>query len=323
MSLLAITLALPLIGFFVVLFTPRDSKGPFVVAIVASVAAFLTSLGLIGPAHANSAQFSSTVNSLWIDSPGLHIRFHLGIDGINLWLVLLTTLLLPIGIWVSRTMIHERQKNFFALLLLFEFGLIGVFSALDLFVFYVFWEVALVPMYLMVGGWGAANRGPAAVKFFVYTFLGSVLMLVSIIYIYTQAGTFDYVDIMNALGSGRLVLSPLQQLAVFLGFCGICGEGADFPTAHVVTRNLHASACARNVLACCCDVEDGGLWTDSLLFDLDAHRRASLLRLDRRACNYGDHLRSLTCADSAQYQAADCLLFGQPFGIHRARDLFL
>jgi NADH-quinone oxidoreductase subunit M len=218
MSLLAITLALPLIGFFVVLFTPRDSKGPFLVAIVASVAAFLTSLGLIGPAHANSAQFSSTVNSLWIDSPGLHIRFHLGIDGINLWLVLLTSLLLPIGIWVSRTMIHERQKNFFALLLLFEFGLIGVFSALDLFVFYVFWEVALVPMYLMVGGWGGANRGPAAVKFFVYTFLGSVLMLVSIIYIYTQAGTFDYVDIMNALGSGRMVLSPLQQLAVFLGF---------------------------------------------------------------------------------------------------------
>src|SRR5690348_12618783 len=218
MSLLAITLALPLIGFFVVLFTPRDSKGPFLVAIVASVAAFLTSLGLIGPAHANSAQFSSTVNSLWIDSPGLHIRFHLGIDGINLWLVLLTSLLLPIGIWVSRTMIHERQQNFFALLLLFEFGLIGVFSALDLFVFYVFWEVALVPMYLMVGGWGGANRGPAAVKFFVYTFLGSVLMLVSIIYIYTQAGTFDYVDIMNALGSGRMVLSPLQQLAVFLGF---------------------------------------------------------------------------------------------------------
>jgi NADH-quinone oxidoreductase subunit M len=218
MNLLAITLALPLIGFFALLFTRRDSNGPFLVAMLASLAAFLASLGLIGPTLANSAQFSSTINSLWIDSPGLHIRFHLGIDGINLWLVLLTTLLLPIGVWVSRTMIQERQKNFFALLLLFEFGLVGVFAALDLFVFYVFWEVALVPMYLMVGGWGGANRVPAAVKFFVYTMLGSVLMLVSIIYVYNQAGTFDYVDIINAIRSGRLVLSPVQQLAIFIGF---------------------------------------------------------------------------------------------------------
>ena len=93
-----------------------------------------------------------------------------------------------------------------------------MFAALDLFVFYVFWEVALVPMYLMVGGWGGANRVGAAVKFFVYTMLGSVLMLVSILYVYSRAGTFDYADIMNAIHVGRLVLSPVQQLAVFLGF---------------------------------------------------------------------------------------------------------
>lgn len=218
MSLLAITLFLPLAGFFAVLFMRRSSSAPFWTAFSVSVAAFVASLGLIGPALANSAQFSSTINAPWIDSPGLQIRFHLGIDGINLWLVILTTLLLPIGVWVSRTMIRERQKNFFALLLLFEFGLIGVFSALDLFVFYVFWEVALVPMYLMVGGWGGARRRRAAVKFFVYTMLGSVLMLGSIIYVHSQAGTFDYVDIMSALGSGRVVLSPTQQLTLFLGF---------------------------------------------------------------------------------------------------------
>lgn len=218
MSLLAITLALPLIGFFAVLFTRRNTSGPFLAALVAGVAAFIASLGLIGPALANPAQFSSTINSRWIDSPGLQIRFHLGIDGINLWLAILTTLLLPIGIWVSRTMIAERQKHFFALLLLFEFGLIGVFAALDLFVFYVFWEVALVPMYLMVGGWGGRRRGAAAVKFFVYTMLGSVLMLASIIYVHSRAGTFDYVEIMNALGSGRLALTSAEQLLLFLGF---------------------------------------------------------------------------------------------------------
>ncbi|MBV9765300.1 MAG: NADH-quinone oxidoreductase subunit M [Acidobacteriaceae bacterium] len=218
MNLLSLTLHLPLLGFLIVLFMPRESKAPFAVALITTVATFLISLGLIGPALANPAQFSSSVNSLWIDSPGLQIRLHLGIDGINLWLVLLTTLLLPIGVWFSETFIKDRKKNFFALLLLFEFGLIGVFSALDLFVFYVFWEVALVPMYLMVGGWGGARRAPAAVKFFVYTMLGSVLMLACILYLHSEAGTFDYVDILNAIGSGRVMLSPTQQLALFLGF---------------------------------------------------------------------------------------------------------
>ncbi len=218
MNLLAITLALPLIGFFVLLFIPRESKGSFAIALLATVLTFLASLGLIGPVVANGAQFSSSINSAWIDSPGLQIRFHLAIDGINLWLVLLTTLLLPIGVWISGSMIKDRKKNFFALLLLFEFGLIGVFSALDLFVFYVFWEVALVPMYLMVGGWGGAKRTPAAVKFFVYTMLGSVLMLASILYLHAQTGTFDYIEILNALGSGRIVLSTSQQMLLFLGF---------------------------------------------------------------------------------------------------------
>ena len=218
MNLLAIILLLPLAGFFVLLFAPRESKAPYGVALVASLLTFFLSLGLIGPAIANGAQFSSAVDTSWVDSPGLQIRLHLGIDGINLWLILLTTLLLPIAVWISQSMINERRKNFFALLLLFEFGLIGVFSALDLFVFYVFWEVALVPMYLMVGGWGAGKRGAAAVKFFVYTFLGSVFMLGSIIYLHSQAGTFDYVEIMNALQSGRVILSATQQLCLFLGF---------------------------------------------------------------------------------------------------------
>jgi NADH-quinone oxidoreductase subunit M len=216
MSLILVALLLPLIGFFLVLFTPRDSKAPYAVALVTSVVTFLLSLGLIAPAMLNGAQFSSVIESMWIDSPGLQIHFHLGIDGVNLWLFLLTTLLLPIGIWMSQSLIQDRRKNFFALLLLFEFGLIGVFSALDLFVFYVFWEIALVPMYLMVGGWGA-RRTATAVKFFVYTFLGSVFMLGSIIYIHSQAGTFDYVEIMNALQSGRVVLSASQQYWLFLG----------------------------------------------------------------------------------------------------------
>ncbi len=218
MNLLAVALALPLIGFFAVMFTRRDSTIPFFLALLTTVVTFIVSLGLIAPALANGGQFTSVVDMPWVDTGGLNIRLHLGVDGLNLWLVLLTTLLLPIAVWASRTMIQERQKSFFALLLLFEFGLVGVFTALDLFVFYVFWEVALVPMYLMVGGWGGPRRGAAAVKFFVYTMAGSVLMLGSILYVHSQTGSFDYVDIMNAMGSGRVVFTPAQQLYLFLGF---------------------------------------------------------------------------------------------------------
>ncbi len=246
MNVLAATLAIPLIGFFVVLFMPsgkaHGARPVFWTALVTSLITFFVSLGLIGPVIATGSHFTSSVNVLWVDTPGMQIRFHLGIDGISLWLLLLTTLLVPIGVWISQTMIKERHKNFFALLLLFEFGIIGVFSALDLFVFYVFWEVALVPMYLMVGGWGSAKRGPAAVKFFVYTMLGSVLMLASIIYIHSETGSFDYVDIMNAIGSGRVMLGPLQQLLLFLGFFAAFAVKVPIFPLHTWLPNAYAEA---------------------------------------------------------------------------------
>ncbi|MGI9072427.1 MAG: complex I subunit 4 family protein [Bryobacteraceae bacterium] len=242
MNLLAITLALPLIGFFILLFLPRNSKASPSIALPITVLTFLISLGLIAPVVANPGQFTSILDSRWVDSPGLQIRLHFGIDGINLWLVLLTTLLLPIGVWISQTMIQERQRNFFALLLLFEFGLVGVFSALDLFAFYVFWEVALVPMYLMVGGWGGARRGPAAVKFFVYTMLGSVLMLGSIIFLHSRTGSFDYVETMSALASGRVILSPAEQLLLFLGFFAAFAVKVPIFPLHTWLPNAYAEA---------------------------------------------------------------------------------
>jgi NADH-quinone oxidoreductase subunit M len=218
MNTLAVILLLPLAGFFVTAAAPRDSKTPFYTALLTTICTFFASLGLIAPAIANGAAFSSAIDTPWIDSPGLQIRLHLGIDGINLWLILLTTLLLPIAVWTTETMVKERRKSFYALLMLFEFGLIGVFSALDLFVFYIFWEVALVPMYLMVGGWGGRRRRAVAVKFFVYTMLGSVLMLGSILYLHSQTGTFDYVDMLSAFSAGRVTLTQTQQFWLFLGF---------------------------------------------------------------------------------------------------------
>ena len=203
--------------------SPRSSgstnfQTPFFAAFLVSVITFFSALGLIGPAMSSSPQFTSVTDIPWITGPSLSIHLHLGVDGINLWLIVLTTLLLPIGIWISQRLILERHKNFYALLMLFEFGLIGVFSALDLFVFYVFWEVALVPMYLMVGSWGGAKRGYAAVKFFVFTMFGSLLMLGSIIYMHSLTGTFDYLEILSGLSSGRVVISPSASLLLFLGF---------------------------------------------------------------------------------------------------------
>ncbi|MCU1295458.1 MAG: proton-translocating NADH-quinone oxidoreductase, chain [Bryobacterales bacterium] len=218
MNLLLLTLFIPLIGFFLLSFLPRDSKAAYPLTLIASLLTFVISLGLIGPVRENGARFTHVIDKAWITGPSMQIRFHLGVDGINLWLIVLSTFLLPIGIWMARTMIADRRNTFFALLLLFEFGLIGVFSAIDLFAFYVFWEVALVPMYLMVGGWGGAKRGAVAVKFFVYTFAGSILMLASILYLHSQAGSFDYADIMTAFSSGRVTLSATQQFYLFLGF---------------------------------------------------------------------------------------------------------
>lgn len=218
MNLLPLTLCLPIIGFIFILFAPRESRSPYYIALLTTVLTFLASLGLIAPVAAQGSQFTSVINKMWTDVPGMQIRFHLGVDGISLWLVLLTTLMLPIAVWMSDTMIKDRRKSFFALLLLFEFGLLGVFTALDLFVLYVFWEVALVPMYLMVGGWGSGTRGPAAVKFFVYTMTGSVLMLACILYLHSYTGSFDYVEIMKGLNSGAITLTSRQQLFLFLGF---------------------------------------------------------------------------------------------------------
>src|SRR5690349_2970828 len=102
MNALSIALFLPLIGFFVLLFLPRGSKSAFAVALTTTVATFIISLGLIGPAMADGAQFGTAINTMWVDTPGLQIHFHLGIDGINVWLVILTTFLLPVAVWISQ-----------------------------------------------------------------------------------------------------------------------------------------------------------------------------------------------------------------------------
>ncbi len=218
MNLLNLVLSIPLLGFFLVLIFPKEKIGAIrILALGIAILTFVGSLGLIGPYwYASPEGYTFQTDTPWIDSPA--IRYHMGIDGLSLWLVILTTLLTPLCVLISWRYIDKHIKEFFAFLLLLEFGLIGVFCALDLFLFYVFWEVALVPMYFLIGVWGYDRRIYAAVKFFLYTMAASVLMLGAIIYVYGRAGTFDYPAILAMLQSGKLTWSAAEQLWLFLAF---------------------------------------------------------------------------------------------------------
>ena len=217
MNLPTLILALPLAGFLVALLVPRSSpRGSRIWAIAISLATFAASLALpmAFDRGAPGAQF--TLDVPWISTPNIH--FHVAADGVSLWLVLLSTFLTPICVLISWRSIQNRVKEFFAFLLLLEFGLVGVFLAQDLFLFYVFWEVSLVPMYFLIGIWGHERRIYAAVKFFLFTMTGSVLMLAAIIYLYNRAQTFSYPAIVDMIWSGRLSFAPLEQMLLFLAF---------------------------------------------------------------------------------------------------------
>ncbi|MDX2150266.1 MAG: NADH-quinone oxidoreductase subunit M [Bryobacteraceae bacterium] len=215
--LLNLVIFLPLVGFILLLLLPKDSHdGIKRAALVVSLVVFAASLLLIAPVQQAPAQLSEVTDVPWISYPP--IRYHVGIDGLSLWLVILSTLLTPISILVSWSYIQKRVKEFFAFLLLLEFGLVGVFAALDFFLFYVFFEVTLVPMYFLIGIWGHDKRIYAAVKFFLYTLAGSVLMLAAIIYLFNKSGTFDYLAMLELLRTGKLALSHLEQTLLFLAF---------------------------------------------------------------------------------------------------------
>ncbi len=183
---------------------------------------FLLSLLLLGSQTVSANGFFFEKNIPWIKA--INTNYHVGVDGISMWLVILTTLLMPISVLSAWRAIEKRQAAFYVFLLLLESAMIGVFVTLDLLVFYLFFEATLVPMFFLIGMWGGENRIYAAVKFFVYTSLGSLLMLVAIIMLYylhfeaTGVGTFDYVTLVNSLKLGTLVFSTNTGLLLFGAF---------------------------------------------------------------------------------------------------------
>ncbi|MHB8755089.1 MAG: complex I subunit 4 family protein [Candidatus Acidiferrales bacterium] len=220
--LLTVLTFFPLLGTFALLLLSGDDH-VWVrrLTLVTSVIEFVISLFLLRgfDLATPSYQFEEVYN--WI--PSLHIHYHMGVDGISLFLVLLTTFLTPLAVLCSWNSIHEHVKEFFAMLLVLEMGMVGVFCALDLFLFFVFWEVMLIPMYFLIGIWGHGRKIYAALKFILYTMLGSILMLVAILWLYrltAAAGspTFDLPAIQAMLSSGQISLPWRSELLLFLAF---------------------------------------------------------------------------------------------------------
>ena len=185
--LLSLMTFFPLVGMLIVLFLPREADRLIkTVTLVVTIIVFLISLPLAFDnvfASSSAMHYTEFVN--WISiGQYFQMNYHVGIDGISLWLVLLTTFIMPIAILSTWQAVDRNVKGFMALALLLETGMLGAFIALDLFLFYVFWELMLVPMYFMIGIWGGKNRIYAAIKFFLFTAVGSLLMLVAIIYVY-------------------------------------------------------------------------------------------------------------------------------------------
>jgi len=213
------------------------------IAFLTSLATFVFSLLLIQGAGGGTADFRFEENVSWIGSIGA--RYHLGVDGISMWLVLLTTLLMPIAILSSWTAIKKRTLSYFVFLLVLEATLIGVFISLDLLLFYLFFESSLVPMFFLIGIWGGERRIYAAIKFFIYTAVGSLLMLAAIIALYFVYNTFDYVAIMHAMTTGSTLSalrSPRFEMAVFAAFAlAFCIKVPLFPF-HTWLPDAHTEA---------------------------------------------------------------------------------
>jgi NADH-quinone oxidoreductase subunit M len=217
-GLVSVVVFLPVVGALALAAVPRRAEGALRLgALAVAVAGFVASMPLYFGFDADVADYQFEEFANWL--PALGANYHVGIDGISLLLVLLTTLLTPVALASSWHAIEERTKEFVITVLLLETGMLGVFVSLDLFLFFVFWEAMLIPMYLVIGVWGGANRIYAAVKFVLYTMVGSALMLVAILALYYQHGAATGTFTFDLPTVARYVVPPgLAQNLMFFAF---------------------------------------------------------------------------------------------------------
>ena len=205
---------LPLAGVLVLLFVRSENQNALRwTALTASTITFVISLWVLALFRAANPDLQLVTRVPWITVGGWNIEYHLGIDGLSILLVLLTTFLTPLSILSTWTAVEERVKDFMLFFLLLETGMIGVFLAQDLFLFYIFWEFTLVPMYFLIGIWGGPSRIYAALKYFLYTMAGSILMLLAILWLGIYQGTFSVPELIAKGG-----IDPHTQLWLFIAF---------------------------------------------------------------------------------------------------------
>jgi len=187
----------PLVGVLILLFLKEEQRtAARWVALVTSLITFGIALAVLVQFDPQNPDLQMLINIPWIQVAGWNITYAMGVDGLSILLLLLTALLTPISILSTWTAVQDRVKDFMIFFLLLEVGMVGVFLAQDLFLFYIFWEFTLVPMYFLIGIWGGGRRMYAAVKFFLYTMAGSVLMLLAILWLGINQGTFYVPDLM-------------------------------------------------------------------------------------------------------------------------------
>jgi NADH-quinone oxidoreductase subunit M len=207
-SILSLLIFVPLAGFFIAALLPRSQEQSIkIVTLVVTSAVFILSIPMFVMFDGSTAAMQFVYRTDWIPSWGA--SYSVGLDGLSLLLVLLTTFTMPFSVLASWKSVHGNVKGFMLSLLLLEFGMIGVFVVRDMLLFYVFWEAMLIPMYLLIGIWGHEERIKAAVKFFIYTMAGSLLMLVAILYMYFQTGP--------VMAGGQVVSAHSFDMDAFYG----------------------------------------------------------------------------------------------------------
>jgi NADH-quinone oxidoreductase subunit M len=215
--ILTVVTFFPLVGIILILLLDRDQHHLIrVVALLTSLVTFLLSLVLYFRFYPGTGEMQFVESYSWI--PSLGMGYRMGIDGVSLFLVLLTTFLTPIAIWSTWSAVTERVKGFMISTLALETGMLGVFVSLDLFLFYVFWEAMLIPMYFIIGVWGGPRRIYAAVKFILFTMTGSLLMLVAILALYFVNQSYTGVATFNLLDYQGIQLPYNYQIWMFLAF---------------------------------------------------------------------------------------------------------
>ncbi len=194
---LILMILLPLIGGLLVLLVPADKKGLVRgVSLGFSLAVFALAVWLLTQFVPSQTAVQFALDQIWFTIAGISIHLAVGLDGINILLVMLTVLMIPLAMFSSWNSVQEKTKAFMAFFLLLEGAMLGVFMAQDLILFYIFWEITLIPMFFLIGLWGGERRIFATLKFFLFTMAGSVLMLAGILYIGIQAGSFGLADIL-------------------------------------------------------------------------------------------------------------------------------